>query len=163
MTIPSWVDEYAEMSNPGARVKAWNEIRDSVLDRLGTPDDQELERLIGEWAAMNKARKDAYLAKLNQDILTVHGITLSDLEAMIADRAAKKKGGAKRVNIAPYRTQVFQSFIESEKQGATFSEAIGSAQMVVGTRVTDRSIRDWLKILIKLGLNSTKPPTRRKK
>ena len=161
MSFPSWIDDYAALARPNFGVTFAKIWQDALYKHLGVDNDMDLERRAHEIVEARKKKKAEWLGSFDLGILDAMGLTLDDLIALNRDRQSRSHGGKKRVAISETRLRVFRSFIESERKGASFAQAVSAARQVA-PKVTEKSIRNWLNDTIRLGLNVTKPATRDK-
>lgn len=165
MSIPDYVDEYFAMKNSDA-YKNWlvslAKAKAQFFEQRGIKSESDLSNFIDEakqyWSEARRNQIDA----ADQTILELFNLTVEDLEALKVDKARKRAGGKTPNHAAKNRRLVFQSFLESEANGLSYSQAVNAAA-ALGANPTPRTIRTWLTDLIRLGVCDIPPSTRTKK
>ena len=165
MSIPDYVDEYFAMKNSDA-YQNWlvslAKVKARFFKERGITSESELSAFIQRTEQYWRDARRDQIEGADMKILELYNLSVSDLEALKADRARKQAGGKTPNHAAKNRRLVFQSFLESEAMGLSFSQAVNAA-VDLGPNPTQRTIRNWLTDLIRLGVCDIPPPSRAKK
>lgn len=167
MSIPSYVDEFAEMKWPGRRAAAWKTgVAESIttfLEVRGVMTEAEREDFIRQNADYWKSVMEREIEASDKRILDLLGVSLETVKAMNDATQKKRAGGRSENHAAKFRPLAFLAFLDGEARGLSFAETVNLAHKNVGYRVDEKTIRTWLKPLINCGVCNISPPTRSKK
>ena len=160
--IPEYCDEYLEMKYPG-RLSELGETQlwPALLARLSVETEEEVRAELSARTERLNERKKEHLESLDHSILDALGLSVEEVLSLKREKVRREASGRVRHHITSDMRTVFASFLSSEADGHTYAQAVNRA-MRSGHSVTEKSVRRWLTNLIKFGVCTIPPATRRK-